>query len=100
MASKPTRGSNVTAEQYPLGLPAYQKIANAEHRFDSGRLYSIVDVARLSGLSAVGVRQRAFSDNWPTIPIWSHESKLRRPAYISGDFLRDIQLKAGGKDDN
>jgi len=46
------------------------------------------------------VRQRAFSDNWPTIPIWSHESKLRRPAYISGDFLRNIQLKAGGQDND
>lgn len=100
MATKPNHGSNVTAEQYPLGLSAYQKIANAEHRFDSERLYSITDVARLSGLSSVGVRQRALSDNWPTVPLWVHESKVRRPAYISGDFLRTIQLEAGGQDDN
>lgn len=87
-------------KRFPLDLPAYQKIANAEHRFDSEQLYSFADIARITGLSSVGVRQRAILDGWPTAPVWIHSSKRRRPSYVSGDFLRSIQHQAGGQDDN
>jgi hypothetical protein len=95
-----SHGRSAAADRYPLGLPAYQKIANAEHRFDSEQWYSFADIARITGLSSVGVRQRAILDGWPAAPVWIHSSKMRRPSYVSGDFLRSIQLQTGGQDDN
>jgi hypothetical protein len=99
MPTKAIHGRSVSGDRYPLDLPAYQKIANADHRFNVDQLYSFNDIARITGLSSVGVRQRAVLDGWPTAPVWIHPSKIRRPAYVSGDFLRNIQLQAGGQDD-
>ena len=98
MYNNAKQGFSISENRIPLGLPAYKKISNSSHEFETDRLYSFHDIARLTGLSPVGVRQRAILDQWPTAPIWVHSSRIRRPQYVSGEFLRDIQLKVGGQD--
>lgn len=93
-STKPAHGYIGTVEQYALSLPAYQKIANAQHDFNMDKLYSHSDISRLTGLSSVGVRQRAIMDKWPTASLWNEPSKVRHPAFVSGEFLRLIQLRA------
>lgn len=70
---------------------AYQQIASASHSFQPGLIYSLADVAKLTGLSRNGIAQRAFLDGWPAVKIWAHRSKRRRPYFVSGEFLREIQ---------
>jgi hypothetical protein len=75
----------------PLHLPAYRKIAAASHVFEDAPLYSFSDISHLIGVSRVGVRQRAIIDRWPTVEIWMHQGKTRRPQYVSGAFLATLQ---------
>jgi len=78
----------------PLHLPAYRKLAAASHQFENSPLYSFTDIGRLIGVTRIGVRQRAFIDQWPTVEIWMHQGKTRRPQYVPGVFLANLQEQA------
>jgi len=75
----------------PTHYKAYKQIALASHSFQPGYLYSFADVAKLAGLTRQCIAQRAHLDEWPTVKVWVHRSKLRRPYFVRGDFLREIQ---------
>lgn len=74
--------------------PAYKKMANSEHIFDADKFYSFADIARLTGVSAMGIRQRAFYDHWPLVSIFVAKGKTQRPHFVSGSFLKSLQKKA------
>jgi len=74
--------------------PAYKKIANSEHIFDADKFYSFADIARLTGVSAMGIRQRAFYDHWPLVSIFVAKGRTQRPHFVSGSFLKSLQKKA------
>tara|TARA_R100001230_G_C5502752_1_gene46164 strand:+ start:135 stop:407 length:273 start_codon:yes stop_codon:yes gene_type:complete len=74
--------------------PAYKKMANSEHTFKPKKLYSFADIARLTGVSAMGIRQRAIYDQWPTISIFVAKGQTKRPHFVSGSFLKSLQKKA------
>lgn len=74
--------------------PAYKKMANSEHIFDADKLYSFADIARLTGVSAMGIRQRAIYDQWPTVSIFVAKGQAKRPHFVSGSFLKSLQKKA------
>lgn len=74
--------------------PAYKKMANSEHIFDAEKLYSFADIARLTGVSAMGIRQRAIYDQWPTVSIFVAKGQAQRPHFVSGSFLKSLQKKA------
>ena len=74
--------------------PAYRKMANCQHIFDAEKLYSFADIARLTGVSAMGIRQRAIYDEWPTISIFVAKGQAKRPHFVSGSFLKSLQKKA------
>ena len=78
----------------PLHLPAYRKLAAASHQFENSPFYSFTDIGRLIGVSRIGVRQRAFIDHWPTVEIFMHQGKTRRPQYVPGVFLANLQEQA------
>jgi hypothetical protein len=74
--------------------PAYKKMANCKHTFEPEKLYSFADIARLTGVSAMGIRQRAIYDQWPTISIFVAKGQAKRPHFVSGSFLKSLQKKA------
>ena len=75
----------------PLHLPVYRKLAAASHVFEDAPLYSFSDIARLIGVTRIAVRQRAIIDRWPTVEIWMHQGKTRRPQYVEGTILFYLQ---------
>ncbi len=74
--------------------PAYKKMANCKHTFEPEKLYSFADIARLTGVSAMGIRQRAIYDQWPTVSIFVAKGRAQRPHFVSGSFLESLQKKA------
>ena len=74
-----------------MTVPVYQRIQSTSHVFEHGQWYTLSSLARILGFSAVGIRQRAVTDQWPLLPVWCEKHRMRRPNFISGDFLRDIQ---------
>jgi len=74
--------------------PAYKKMAKCEHIFDDETLYSFTDIGRLTGVSAMGIRQRAFYDQWPLVSIFVAKGRTQRPHFVSGSFLKSLQKKA------
>lgn len=74
--------------------PAYKKMAKCEHIFAADKFYSFADIARLTGVSAMGIRQRAIYDQWPLVSIFVAKGKTQRPHFVSGSFLKSLQKKA------
>ena len=74
-----------------MALPFYQKIKSTSHVFEHGQWYTLSSLARILGFSPTGIRQRAIIDQWPLLDVWCEKHRMRRPNFISGDFLRDIQ---------
>jgi len=86
-----TRNKSALTKSLPLHLPAYRKLAAASHQFENSPFYSFSDIGRLIGVTRIGVRQRAFIDQWPTVEIFMHQGKTRRPQYVAGAFLATLQ---------
>ncbi|MFZ9080275.1 MAG: hypothetical protein ACO23H_17205 [Alphaproteobacteria bacterium] len=77
-----------------MALPVYQKIKSTNHPFEIGQYYSLSTLARILGFSAVGIRQRAINDQWPMLNVWCDKHRMRRPHFVSGEFLSNIQKTA------
>jgi len=73
--------------------PAYKKIANSEHIFDADKFYSFADIARLTGVSAMGIRQRAFYDHWPLVSIFVAKGRTQRPHFSAVHFSNHYRKK-------
>ena len=82
------------AQNINTDTPAYKKMANCKHKFDPEMLYTFADIGRLTGVSAMGIRQRAFYDQWPTVSIFVAKGQAQRPHFVSGSFLKSLQKKA------
>ena len=82
-------------EHISLGLTAYRKLASTGHEFDPEMLYTFADIGRLTGVSAMGIRQRAIYDQWPTVSVHVAKGQAKRPHYVSGAFL--VEVKAAAK---
>jgi len=89
-----TKIKSTLTKSLPLHLPAYRKLAAASYQFENSPFYSFTDIGRLIGVSRIGVRQRAFIDQWPTVEIFMHQGKTRRPQYVPGVFLANLQEQA------
>jgi len=77
-----------------MALPVYQKIKSTSHAFEIGQYYSLSSLARILGFSPTGVRQRAINDQWPLLDVWCDKRCMRRPNFVSGDFLSGIKKQA------
>ena len=73
-------------------LPAYRKMRSATHRFKETALYSFADVAQIIGLTHEAVRKRAIIDQWPCVEIFIRAGRVRRPHFVPGEFLANLQL--------
>ena len=78
-------------------LPAYQKLRNANHRFQSTALYSFADIGRIIGMTDEAVRQRALADQWPCAEIYIRPGRVRRSHFVFGEFLAGLQRNGGMK---
>jgi hypothetical protein len=79
-----------------LSLPVYQKIKTTSHTFQKGQWYSLRSLAQILGFSATGIRQRCIVDSWPTLPVYFSAGRIRRPQFVDGAFLADIQQAIRG----
>jgi len=81
-------------EHISLGLTAYRKLASTGHEFDPEMLYTFADIGRLTGVSAMGIRQRAIYDQWPTVSVHVAKGQAKRAHYVSGAFLAEVKAAA------
>jgi len=81
-------------EHISLGLTAYRKLASTGHEFDYEMLYTFADIGRLIGVSAMGIRQRAIYDQWPTVSVHVAKGQAKRAHYVSGAFLAELKAAA------
>jgi len=77
-----------------LSLPVYQKIKSTNHIFQNDQWYSLRSLAKILGFSATGIRQRCIVDSWPTLPVYCEADRVRRPMFVYGDYLSNIQKAA------
>ena len=89
----PARGACARMSDYKTSeMPAYQKMRSATHRFKETALYSFGDVAQIIGLTHEAVRKRAIIDQWPCVEIFIRAGRVRRPHFVPGEFLANLQL--------
>ena len=82
--------------RFHLGSPVYQRIGECTHQFEAGQYYSLRSLSIILGFSPTGIRQRAITDRWTILPVWHDSKRIRRPQFVDGAFLADIQKTIRG----
>jgi len=85
-------------KRFHLGSPVYQRIGECTHQFEAGQYYSLRSLSIILGFSPTGIRQRAITDRWTILDVWHDSKRIRRPHFVDGAFLADIQKTILGEE--
>jgi hypothetical protein len=84
--------------RFHLESLVYQRIGKCEHQFKPGQYYALRSLGMILGISPTGIRQRAITDRWPILDVWHESKRIRRPHFVDGAFLADIQKTILGEE--
>ena len=73
------------------GIPK-NALGNSPVQGNFSALYSFADVGQIIGLTHEAVRKRAIIDQWPCVEIFIRAGRVRRPHFVPGEFLANLQL--------